>query len=70
MGMGNTIRMQCEFCLLATKGNPILQGASERDIIRERRREHSRKPDSFYSMVDRLCVGRKLDHFSREKRNG
>lgn len=69
MGMGATIRMQCEFCLMATLGKPIIQGAAERDIIREKRREHSRKPDAFYSMVDRMTVGRKLDYFSRQKRN-
>ena len=68
MGMGATIRMQCEFCLLAIKGKPIIQGASERDIIREARREHSRKPEAFYTMVERLCIGRKLDFFSREQR--
>jgi N6-adenosine-specific RNA methylase IME4 len=70
MGMGSTVRMQCEFCLLATKGKPIISGASERDIIREARREHSRKPEAFYAMVERMCIGRKLDYFSREQRNG
>lgn len=70
MGMGSTIRMQCEFCLLAIKGKPLIKGSSERDIIREGRREHSRKPNAFYDMVDRMCVGKKLDYFSREKRNG
>jgi N6-adenosine-specific RNA methylase IME4 len=70
MGMGRNIRMQCEFCLLATKGKPIINGASERDIIREARREHSRKPEAFYTMVDRMCIGKKLDYFSREQRTG
>jgi N6-adenosine-specific RNA methylase IME4 len=69
MGIGRNIRMQVEFCLLGTKGSPILQGNSERDIITEARREHSRKPEAFYSMVDRLCIGNKLDYFSRQKRN-
>ena len=68
IGMGRTVRMQVEFCLLAVKGKPIIQGASERDIIREKRREHSRKPDAFYSLVERMCIGRKLDYFSREER--
>ena len=68
MGMGRVIRMQCEFCLLATIGNPIISGESERDIITEKRREHSRKPEAFYDMVERMCVGRKLDYFSREDR--
>jgi len=68
MGIGRTIRMQCEFCLLATKGNPIILGSSQRDIIREARREHSRKPLAFYTMVEEMTVGNRLDYFSREKR--
>ena len=71
IGMGDLIRMQCEFCLIGIKGKPIFKdNHSTRDIIREPRREHSRKPDAFYSLVDDLCVGRKLDFFSREQREG
>jgi len=68
MGMGNTIRMQCEFCLLCIKGKPLINGSSERDIIREARREHSRKPEVFYLMVERLTIGKRLDYFARGKR--
>jgi N6-adenosine-specific RNA methylase IME4 len=68
MGIGRTLRMQCEFCLIGVKGSPIIDGSSERDIIREARREHSRKPEAFYAMVDRMCLGVKLDYFSREQR--
>jgi len=68
MGLGRNIRMQCEFCLLATKGKPYLNGSAERDIIREKRREHSRKPEAFYQMVERMTIGIKLDYFSRESR--
>lgn len=70
MGIGRTIRLQCEFCLLAVKGKPFLDGGSERDIIREARREHSRKPEEFYAKVERMTAGRKLDYFGREQRNG
>lgn len=70
MGMGNTIRMQCEFCLLAIKGIPLITGSSTRDIIREARREHSRKPDGFYDMVLNITNGKRIDYFSREKREG
>lgn len=70
IGIGRTLRLQCEFCLLGVKGKPLLNTGSERDIIREPRREHSRKPEAFYSMVDRLTVGRKLDYFSRQGREG
>jgi N6-adenosine-specific RNA methylase IME4 len=68
MGLGRTIRMQVEFCLLAVKGQPIIQGSSERDIITESRREHSRKPEAFYQLVERMCIGNKLDFFSRQAR--
>ena len=39
-------------------------------MLEARAQEHSRKPDEFYELVDGLCVGRKLDYFSREKRPG
>ena len=68
MGIGRTVRMQVEFCLIGIKGNPIINGSSERDIITEPRREHSRKPEAFYEMVERMCVGNKLDYFSRQNR--
>lgn len=69
MGIGRTIRMQVEFCLIGIKGNPIINGSAERDIITEARREHSRKPEAFYEMVERMCIGNKLDYFSRNNRN-
>jgi N6-adenosine-specific RNA methylase IME4 len=70
IGMGSWFRMQCEFCLFGIKGKPLFVNTTERDIITEARREHSRKPDSFFDMVDKTCVGRKLEYFSREKREG
>lgn len=70
IGMGVWFRMQCEFCLFAIKGKPFWNNTTERDIITESRREHSRKPDGFFDMVDKICVGRKLEYFSREQRYG
>ncbi len=71
IGMGDLFRMQCEFCLVGIKGKPIFDNNHTwRDIIKEPRREHSRKPEMFYEMVNSLCVGRKLDYFSREQRQG
>jgi N6-adenosine-specific RNA methylase IME4 len=68
MGMGRTIRLQCEFCLMATLGNPLIEGNSERDIIRESRKEHSRKPEAFYLMVEKITTGKRMDYFSRTDR--
>jgi N6-adenosine-specific RNA methylase IME4 len=71
IGMGDLIRMQCEFCIIGIKGKPVFKdNHSIRDIIKEPRREHSRKPEAFYQLVNDLCTGRKLDYFSRSKRDG
>lgn len=70
IGMGAWLRMQCEFCLIGIKGKPIWDNTTWRDVIREPRREHSRKPDIFYQMVEDITVGRRLDYFSRGQRQG
>jgi N6-adenosine-specific RNA methylase IME4 len=70
IGMGAWLRMQCEFCLVGIKGKPMWQNTTHRDIIRESRREHSRKPESFYAMVEQTTAGRRLDYFSRQHREG
>jgi N6-adenosine-specific RNA methylase IME4 len=70
MGMGKWLRMQCEFCLVGVKGKPTWENTKWRDIIHEARREHSRKPEAFYEMVEEITIGRRLDYFSREQRKG
>jgi N6-adenosine-specific RNA methylase IME4 len=70
IGMGAWLRMQCEFCLVGIKGKAFWNNTKHRDIIREKRREHSRKPDAFYSIVEDITAGRRLDYFSREARPG
>jgi len=70
IGMGAWLRMQCEFCLFGIKGNPIWNNTKWRDMIREPRREHSRKPEAFYKMVEETTAGRRLDYFARGKRKG
>lgn len=70
MGMGAWFRMQCEFCLVGVKGKPYWENTKYRDILNEPRREHSRKPDSFFTMVEEITMGRRLEYFSREKRQG
>jgi N6-adenosine-specific RNA methylase IME4 len=70
IGMGAWFRMQCEFCIVGVKGKPYWNNTIYRDIINEPRRQHSRKPDSFFNMINQITLGRKLEYFSREKRNG
>lgn len=70
MGMGAWLRMQCEFCLIGIKGNPLWDNKTHRDIIEEPRREHSRKPESFYKLVEEITIGTRLEFFSRKSRRG
>ncbi|OQB44637.1 MAG: hypothetical protein BWY02_02775 [bacterium ADurb.Bin157] len=70
IGMGAWFRMKCEFCLIGIKGKPFWNNTTYRDIITEARREHSRKPDAFYEMVKEITIGRRLEYFSRENREG
>lgn len=70
MGLGAWLRSQSEFCIMAVKGSPKVLLTNQTTVIHGAMREHSRKPDEFYSMVESLCVGRKLDYYSREERNG
>ncbi len=71
IGMGSWFRMQCEFCLFAVKGKPKWSNTIYRDIITERRREHSRKPESFYDMVRELTPDMKRAYiFTRENIQG
>jgi N6-adenosine-specific RNA methylase IME4 len=69
IGMGAWFRMQCEFCLVGIKGKPYWNNTTFRDILNEPRREHSRKPDGFFEMIEQITLGRRLEYFSREKRN-
>ena len=70
MGLGSWLRSQSEFCIMAVKGHPKINLTNQTTVIYGEMREHSRKPDEFYKLVDSLCVGYKIDWFSREKREG
>jgi len=70
MGMGNWLRGQTEHCILSVRGRPAVRLTNQTTLLTAPTREHSRKPDAFYALVDQLCVGRKLDWYSREPREG
>ena len=69
MGCGYWARTMHEHVLICTIGKPqLLTFPSLFDGIA---REHSRKPDEFYSMVAERSPGRRrVDLFARERRNG
>jgi N6-adenosine-specific RNA methylase IME4 len=70
MGTGDWLRGKTEHCILAVRGKPIVQLTNQTTELRAPLREHSRKPDEFYALVDALCPGTKLDMFAREPREG
>ena len=70
MGMGKWTRAETEQCWLATKGNPKRIHADVRQVIDDRRREHSRKPDGIHERIERLVSGPYCELFARQKRIG
>lgn len=70
MGVGDWLRNVTEHCFLAVRGKAVVDLTNQTTLIREKRREHSRKPEAFYKRVEELCPGSKLELFSRETRPG
>ena len=69
IGTGRPLRGQTEHCLLFRRGKPVFRDSAT-TLLRAKAREHSRKPDEFYALVERLCPGAKLEFFAREQRAG
>jgi len=70
MGVGHFLRNITEHCFLCFKGKPFFNNTKWTTLISEKRTTHSTKPEIFYTMVDEICAGRKLDYFARKKREG
>ncbi|HEY2837802.1 MAG TPA: MT-A70 family methyltransferase, partial [Pirellulales bacterium] len=68
MTLGYWTRSNSEVCLLATRGKPKRQDAGIKQAIIEPRREHSRKPDEFYSRVEAYSPGPRVELFARQAR--
>jgi len=59
--------------LVATKGNvkPPEEHNRFSSIIKQRRGEHSKKPDIVYEMMETMCPNlKKIELFARNKREG
>jgi N6-adenosine-specific RNA methylase IME4/ParB-like chromosome segregation protein Spo0J len=68
MGTGDWLRGQTEHCLFATRGKPVFLNGSRTTILTAARREHSRKPEEFYRLVEATCPGGKVELFCRQQR--
>lgn len=70
MGTGDWLRGQTEHCLLAIRGKPVVCLTSQTTLLQGPLRDHSRKPEAFYALVEQLCPGSKLELFARQPRPG
>lgn len=70
MGTGDWLRGRTEHCLLAVRGKPTVVLGNQTTAIEGPLRQHSRKPDEFYRLVEELCPGSRLELFSRTEREG
>jgi N6-adenosine-specific RNA methylase IME4 len=70
IGLGDWLRGQTEHCILAVRGKPTVTLSNQTTVLNGPMREHSRKPDEFYSMVEALCPGSKCEMFCRQVRPG
>lgn len=71
-GMGRSVRAAHEVCLIGTRGkySKLIQDHSVRSVFFAERGCHSQKPERFYDLVEKMCVGPYLDVFARRHREG
>jgi N6-adenosine-specific RNA methylase IME4 len=72
VGMGHWTRHNPEPCLLFTRGEPKRKDKSVRALVTAQVREHSRKPDEMYELIERLIDATPpfLELFARTTRPG
>jgi len=71
MGLGYWTRSNPEMCLLATKGKPKRFFKNVKQLIIDKRREHSRKPDCSRDRIVQLCGDKpRIELFARQKVSG
>jgi N6-adenosine-specific RNA methylase IME4 len=78
-GMGRSVRGAHETCIVATRGkySKLIKNHSTRSVFfapvprdSEGRIIHSAKPAEFFTLVENLCKGPRLELFARERRDG
>lgn len=65
-GTGYVLRSAAEPFLIARKGHPRTRSHSVRNLIAAPIREHSRKPDDMYDLVEQIAEGPYLELFARQ----
>lgn len=69
-GTGDWLRGQTEHCHLAIRGRPTVLGSTHSTVLHAPLRDHSRKPEEFYTLVESACPGSRLELFARTRREG
>ena len=72
-GVGFYFRNVTELLLFGTRGKnarTLDPGRSQVNVIRSRKREHSRKPDEQYEIIEECSWGPRLELFARGERDG
>lgn len=72
-GVGFYFRNTTELILFGVKGKnarTLAPGRSQVNIIRSMKREHSRKPDELYDIIEACSPGPRLELFARGSRPG
>jgi N6-adenosine-specific RNA methylase IME4 len=71
-GVGFYFRNTTEMILFGIRGHlrTLAPGRRQVNIIKTMKREHSRKPDELYEIVERCSPGPYLELFARGKREG
>jgi len=73
IGLGYFVRNQHELLLVATRGDMPSPSPANRQpsVIEAPRREHSRKPDEAYALIERMYPSLpKIELFARNTRSG
>lgn len=71
-GVGFYFRNVTELVLFGVRGSmrTLQPGRTQVNIMQSRKREHSRKPDEIYDLIERCSPGPYLEMFARFKRPG
>ena len=70
-GLGYWTRANNEICLLATKGKPKRTSKNVHQVVMDKIREHSRKPDCVRDRIVELCGDLpRIELFARQKTKG
>lgn len=71
-GVGFYFRNVTELVLFGIRGNmrTLAAGRTQTNIITRRKREHSRKPDELYDIIEACSPGPYLELFARHPRKG